>query len=234
MLNIVICGNSLKLNQIVEDKSIALILTDIPYNISRTNQFHTMGRTGIDFGDWDHNSVIGQLSLHYQYLKPGGSFITFHAFNQTRDIEEALHMMLPKDKLFWHKQNPMPKNTNRRYVADVEMLSWFVKPGKPWIFNKTGGHLYERTILSYPIATHFKKYHPNAKPIELLKELICRHSNPGDTILDPYAGAMTTAVAAAQTDRGFIVCENNLEFFEKGCEFLNKFGVKFRILEYDA
>lgn len=29
------------------------IITDPPYNISRDNNFHTMGRAGIDFGEWD-------------------------------------------------------------------------------------------------------------------------------------------------------------------------------------
>ena len=29
------------------------IITDPPYNISRANNFHTMGRAGIDFGEWD-------------------------------------------------------------------------------------------------------------------------------------------------------------------------------------
>ena len=29
------------------------IITDPPYNISRDNNFKTMGRSGIDFGEWD-------------------------------------------------------------------------------------------------------------------------------------------------------------------------------------
>lgn len=29
------------------------IITDPPYNIARNNNFTTMGRRGIDFGDWD-------------------------------------------------------------------------------------------------------------------------------------------------------------------------------------
>ena len=37
----------------IDDNSIDLILTDPPYNIARDNNFHTMGRKGIDFGEWD-------------------------------------------------------------------------------------------------------------------------------------------------------------------------------------
>ena len=31
------------------------IITDPPYNISRKNNFQTIGRQGINFGDWDKN-----------------------------------------------------------------------------------------------------------------------------------------------------------------------------------
>ena len=44
------CMNVLKE---IDDNSVDLILTDPPYNIARDNNFHTMGRKGIDFGEWD-------------------------------------------------------------------------------------------------------------------------------------------------------------------------------------
>ena len=31
------------------------IITDPPYNISRNNNFHTINRQGVDFGEWDKN-----------------------------------------------------------------------------------------------------------------------------------------------------------------------------------
>ena len=37
----------------IEDGSVDLLLTDPPYNISMKSNFHTMGRTGVDFGEWD-------------------------------------------------------------------------------------------------------------------------------------------------------------------------------------
>ena len=37
----------------IPDGSVDLVLTDPPYNIARDNNFKTMGRSGIDFGEWD-------------------------------------------------------------------------------------------------------------------------------------------------------------------------------------
>lgn len=39
----------------IQDGSIDLLLTDPPYNVSMRSGFHTMGRQGVDFGEWDKN-----------------------------------------------------------------------------------------------------------------------------------------------------------------------------------
>ena len=51
--------------------------------------------------------------------------------------------------------------------------------------------------------------HPTQKPIELMKYLVLTYSNPGDIILDPFAGSGTTLVAAKDLDRRFIGIELN-------------------------
>lgn len=44
-------GDCLELMKSIPDKSIDLLLTDPPYNISKNNNFKTMKRNGIDFGN---------------------------------------------------------------------------------------------------------------------------------------------------------------------------------------
>ena len=46
-------GDCLELMKDIPDGSVDLVVTDPPYNISTKNNFKTMGRSGIDFGDWD-------------------------------------------------------------------------------------------------------------------------------------------------------------------------------------
>ena len=46
-------GDCLEVMKNIPDKSVDLVLTDPPYNIARGNNFTTMGRAGIDFGEWD-------------------------------------------------------------------------------------------------------------------------------------------------------------------------------------
>jgi site-specific DNA-methyltransferase (adenine-specific) len=51
--------------------------------------------------------------------------------------------------------------------------------------------------------------YPNQKPIGLLKQIITASSNPGDLVLDFFAGSGTTGDAAIQLDRRFLLVDNN-------------------------
>lgn len=59
------------------------------------------------------------------------------------------------------------------------------------------------------------KRHPTAKPIDLLKWLIERYSNEGDTILDPTAGSFNSGRASIELNRNYIGMELDKDFYEK-------------------
>ena len=52
--------------------------------------------------------------------------------------------------------------------------------------------------------------YPNQKPVRLVRRALLASSNPGDTVLDPFAGSGTTAAAALSCDRNFVVCDENV------------------------
>ena len=54
---------------------------------------------------------------------------------------------------------------------------------------------------------------PTQKPADLCEYLIRTYSNPGDVILDPFAGSGTTAVAAINSDRSFIGWERDEGYY---------------------
>lgn len=59
------------------------------------------------------------------------------------------------------------------------------------------------------------KRHPTAKPIDLLKWLIERYSNEGDTVLDPTAGSFNSGRACKELNRNYIGIELDADFYEK-------------------
>ena len=205
------------------DESVGLVLTDIPFNISRENNFKTMkdrtGRNGIDFGEWDKDFDESSLSLLIPKIKKGGSLFLFHSLEQFNILQSVLSELTFKDKIIWEKTNPMPRNRERRYISNIEIASWYVKDGDRWTFNRQADN-YDGCVYRYPSESGggFKRYHPCQKNLNLITEIIRRHSNNGDLILDPFLGGGTTAVAAINTNRNYIGFELDKHY----CDIANE------------
>ena len=107
----------------------------------------------------------------------------------------------------------MPINSKINYLSNAtEYFFTFVKGSNPTFNSK-----YDNGIYNYPIC-HGKERlnHPTQKPLSLIKNLVEKHSKPGDLILDTFAGTFTTGVAAKELDRKFIMIERDEEYFRIG------------------
>ena len=131
------------------------ILTDPPYNVSRKNNFTSMGsacRQGMDFGEWDKGFNITEfIPLASSVLKENGNFVMFNAWENLGEIKhkcEASGIYI-KRCLVLSKSNPAPFNRDRMFVNDVEFALWGVKSskGKPskWTFNR--GNPLEKCVI---------------------------------------------------------------------------------------
>ena len=56
------------------------------------------------------------------------------------------------------------------------------------------------------------KPHPTQKPVQLVRYLVEAYTKEGDTVLDPFVGSGTTAIACQQMNRHFIAIEKNPEY----------------------
>lgn len=217
-------GDSFKLIPLLPDKSIRLILTDPPYNISRKNNFKTMGRNGIDFGDWDKNfDQTGWLDDAREKLVDGGSIIIWNDWKNLGEIAKYLQNInfSIKRQLLWKKVNPWPRNIQRSMMSCLEHGFWAVKekPKRKWIFNKRPEVPYETGVFEYPVQS--SKLHPNKKPDGLFENLIKIFSNPGDLVADFFGGCGTTLFAAKKLDRRCIISESISAYVE---EFTTRFN----------
>jgi site-specific DNA-methyltransferase (adenine-specific) len=110
----------------------------------------------------------------------------------------------------WIKTNPQPINSRVNYLTNSREIALLgVKKGKP-TFNSE----YDKGIYEFPIQGGKKRFHPTQKSIKLFVELIKKHSNEGDVVVDTFLGGGTTAVACKESGRKFIGSELDEKYFK--------------------
>lgn len=103
--------------------------------------------------------------------------------------------------LVWDKMSPVP---NRWYMKHAEFVLYVWKGPARAIANKGS-----KQISTMRLAADEPKIHPTQKPRTLLTSYIENSTEPGQTVIDPYAGSGSTLIAAARAGRraiGFEVC----------------------------
>jgi site-specific DNA-methyltransferase (adenine-specific) len=104
----------------------------------------------------------------------------------------------------YHKQRAVPQFSGDRPGNACEGLAIFHDDGrKRW--NGGGTHAFWTAMPEDRASTG----HPTAKPVALMLQLVEAFSEPGEVILDHYAGSGTTGIAAIRTGRRVVLVECN-------------------------
>jgi len=214
-------GDCLERMKEIPDGSVDMVLTDPPYNISKSNRFKTMGRSGLDFGNWDKdfNQKSWLLELHRITTK-NATIVIFNTFQNITDTQRILEGegFIYKDFIVMQKSNPMPRNRNRRYVNACEYAIFLVKKKAKWCFNRLSDNYDTNVIKTSVVSGKEKTKHTTQKPINVIKSLVLRHTNETNTILDFTMGSGTTGVAAVNLNRKFIGIELDSNYYGLSCE----------------
>ncbi|GHT09081.1 hypothetical protein FACS189426_06400 [Bacteroidia bacterium] len=65
---------------------------------------------------------------------------------------------------------------------------------------------------------HYASIHPTQKPARLLERLLALTSKEGDIILDPFAGSCSTAIGCINSNRQYICCEIDEQYYTDACK----------------
>ena len=220
-------GDCFDLIKDIDSKSVDLILVDPPYLISKSSGFSNIsdttskematkyGKVSIDFGEWDKGELDWNLLFkeYYRILKDSGTLIIFYDIWKSNDIKSMADKYKFKQPRVgqWQKTNPVPINSKLNYLSNaIEFFFTFVKGKKPTFHS-----LYDNGVYKYPICHGKERYdHPTQKPLALISDIINKHSNEGDVVLDNFAGTGTTAHACILNNRNYIVIERDDKYFD--------------------
>ena len=173
-----------------------------------------------NYGDWDSNFTMEQLGLFtkhfYRVLRPGGTCIVFFDLWKITNLKEMLESEKFKQirLIEWIKTNPQPINSSVNYLTNCREIALLgIKKSKPTFNSK-----YDNGTYKFPLQGGKQRFHPTQKSLPLFEELVRKHSNEGDLVLDCFAGSATTAIAAKNTNRNFIGCEMDETYYIKSME----------------
>jgi len=225
--------NGIDLLSQLQDGCIDLVLTDPPYIISKKSGMDSLFNSDTnsekygniyaiqtDYGVWDSEFTIEDLNIfikeYYRVLKKGGTLIIFFDLWKI----ESLKILLENNKfekirfIEWVKTNPVPINQKVAYLSNSREIALFATKGSGNIFNST----YDNGIYQYPIYQGNRKIdriHPTQKSLELFQNIIKKHTNVSDVVLDTFGGSATTYIASLKENRKCISCEIDENFYEK-------------------
>ena len=170
-----------------------------------------------EFGDWDNNFTIEILEEFikefYKKLVDGGTLIIFFDLWKIETLKNIMEKYKFKQIRFieWIKTNTVPINSKINYLSNCREIALVgIKKSKP-TFNSE----YDKGIYEYPIQSGKNRIHPTQKNLKLFEELILKHTNENDYVLDTFLGGGTTALACLNTKRNFYGCEINKDYYDK-------------------
>lgn len=169
------------------------------------------------YGDWDDNFTMEDLDnfieLFHRKLKDGGTAIIWFDIWKITPLKDLLEKHKFKQIRFieWIKTNPQPLNSKTNYLTNCREIALMgIKKSKPTFNSK-----YDNAMYQFPLQGGKERFHPTQKSTKLFEELIKKHSNEGDVVVDPFLGSGTTYRACQNTNRVCKGCEISEEYYSK-------------------
>ena len=198
----------------MHDKSVDLVLTDIPYG--ECSGRDDKGIRKINKGEADVVAFnVAELVTELSRLTKGSIYM----FCGTEQVSEIIHEMrkngLTTRLCIWEKPNPSPLAGEFLWLSNIECCV-FGRFQKATFNEFCKGSVWRCNCGS-------SKIHPTQKPLELFKRLILASSHGGgDVVLDPFSGSGTTAIACNHLHRNFIAFEKNETFYKASVKRYNE------------
>jgi site-specific DNA-methyltransferase (adenine-specific)/adenine-specific DNA-methyltransferase len=233
-------GDVLKALATVDTDSVDLIFADPPYNIGKDfNGLRDLREEG-EYLDWCRAWIDECLRV----LSPRGTFYLMCSTQMMAHLdlycrerlqvlsrivwtydssgvqarkyfgsmwEPILHMVAdPRDYVF----NADDIKVEAKTGAKRNLIDYRKDPPQPYSNEKVPGNVWDFARVRWRMEEY--EDHPSQKPEALLERVIRASSNPGDLVMDPFAGTFTTCAVAARLGRRSLGVEINESYVKVG------------------
>lgn len=213
----------------IPDKSIDMILCDLPYGTTACKwdtiipfeplweQYKRIIKDNgaiVLFGSQPFTTTLIASNMKmFKYCwvwdkKKGGSPLLskIQPIRVTEDVAVFGKGKLTYNPIMTEREKPKRRGGNTGKVSETT--------GNSFTEDKIYTHKYPKNIIEVSNANQRGKAHPTQKPVALMEYLIKTYTNEGETVLDNCMGSGTTGVACINTNRNFIGIELDPEYFK--------------------
>ncbi len=232
-LDRIICGDCVEVLSRVKKPFADLIFADPPFNIGYKYDKYNDRQKRESYIAWTNDWMIACKKV----LKPQGSFYIAigdeYAAN-VKIIADELGLFM-RNWIIWHYT--FGQQTKDKFARSHTHVFYFVNDKKNFTFNNYAVRVPSDRQLLYNdrranpkgkmpddvwntysrLCGTFRErrgWHPCQMPESLLKRIISVSSNSGDSVLDPFSGSGTTAVAAKELGRNYTAIDISEEYVE--------------------
>ena len=245
-INNIYQGDCLELMNGIPDKSIDMVLCDLPYGMTACKwdsvipfeplwaQYNRVIKDNgaiVLFGSEPFSSKLRMSSIEmYKYdwvwEKNKSSNHINAPYQPMKNFENVMIFgkkattYSPKGNMCYHPQGVKkmvnPKPQNKQKYKNSE--TFHSCPNQKSTMQTMEG--YPKAIIRYNVVP--RPVHPTQKPVELIEYLIKTYTSEGETVLDNCMGSGTTAIASINTNRNFIGIELESEYCNLAKDRVNK------------
>lgn len=229
MINKTFLGDCLEVMPSLSDKSIDMVLCDLPYGTLSCK--------------WDIIIPFVPLWDNYKRIVKKDKAVALFASQPFSSALVMSNLPMFKYELIWDKKIPsgmcnakiQPMRQHENILVFFTGNSWYnPQKSKRDTFIKSGGmsgslsagakglkrlatktyeDKYPTTLLQFD-KVRKGSLHPTQKPLDLIEYLIKTYTNEGDIVLDNCAGSGTTGIACLNTNRKYVLIEKEKENYE--------------------
>ena len=220
----------------IDDKSIDMILCDLPY--------------GMTYNKWDTVIPLDKLWEQYERIIKDNGAIVLTAQTPFDKVLGTSNLKMLRYEWIWEKENAtgflnakkQPLRKHENILVFYKRLPLYnpqmgkgksytaVRKEKPSL-NYYNNQKMTKTVSDgerYPVSIikfnrDKEKLHPTQKPVALFEYLIKTYTDEGEIVLDNCIGSGTTAVACLNTNRNFIGFEKEESYYNIANKRIEKY-----------
>ena len=245
--------NCLEYVKKLPDNSVDLVLTDPPYFIGFDGGkgWDSQWKTEQEYLDWckEWTSECIRVLKDNRMLVVWGTLKTDTFLKYKLNVLNTFENMNGQNEIIWSYNWGGRAKTN---FARKHEYAWCYSKGKDFLFNdkdirverkvkknlRTGKEHKEGTIPTciweknnHTTSKDFIGWHPTTKNLDILDRIIKAYTNENDTVLDIFMGSGSTAISCLRTNRKYLGCELDKEYYDKIKERIIKVKEEMKNLE---